>query len=454
MDPERFVRGTPRAERRRDGKGRRRTCPRSAHARWTPPRDRGDVVELLRRVDRPRLPELLPIRYGRMASNAFAFFRGSAPVMARDLAGTPATGLRVQMAGDAHVGNFGVFGTPERDLVFDANDFDETLPGPWEWDLKRLLTSLVLVGRSNDLPVGAIRRAARAAVRAYGERIGAFAAAPYLETWYAHLDLAFVRKIAERPGAKLFEAQLDRARERTGFHTFPRLARSGRAGPRVRDRPPLLAHYRRAAEAAAMRELFARYVRTLPPERRALLERYRLVDVARKVVGVGSVGTRCAVGLFLGDPDVLDPLLLQVKEALPSAHEPYLAPSEFANHADRVVTGQRLLQQASDLLLGWDSVGGRDYYVRQLRDMKFSSDIMALAPRTAVGLAELAGAALAHGHARTGDPAALAGYLGRGRAMEEALSRFAVEYARQVERDFATFRAAVRSGALPVAAPT
>jgi uncharacterized protein (DUF2252 family) len=443
--------GESRARRLRSGKEIRRRLPRSEQARWRPPRDRPDIVDLLRTADHGRRPELLPIRYARMASSPLGFLRGAAAVMASDLAGTARTGLTVQMAGDAHVSNFGLFATPERDLVFDVNDFDETLAGPWEWDLKRLATSLLLVGRLNRFGPGAGRRAVAAATLAYRTAMQGFARARYLDTWYDHLDLAEARRAVERSGWHLLTQEAERARERTGFHAFPSLAtaRSGRV--RIRDEPPLLVHYRDRGEAAAVRAIFDRYPPTLPPERRRLLDRYRLVDVAQKVVGIGSVGTRCAVGLFLGDPDLLDPLFLQAKQAGPSVYEAYLGPSPFLNHAERVVVGQRLVQEASDVLLGWSSSEGLDFYVRQLRDMKFVSDIVGLGPRALRGLGALCGAALARAHARTGDPARIAGYVGRSDAFDRAVLRFGEEYARQTERDHAEFRAAVKGGRLPVA---
>jgi uncharacterized protein (DUF2252 family) len=273
-----------------------------------------------------------------------------------------------------------------------------------------------------------------------------FATERYLDTWYAHLDLRGVEQEVERQGRRLFSAEMRRARERTGYHAFPNLVQKVDGRYRIADNPPLIEHYPTTAEQNEVRRVFERFRRTLTPDRRRLLERYHLVDVAIKVVGVGSVGTRCSVGLFLADDDVLDPLFLQVKEALPSAYEPYLGASHFATHGERVVVGQRLIQEASDIFLGWGEAEGRDYYVRQLRDMKFSSDLMSLGRKTTLGQAELCGAALARAHARTGDPAAIAGYLGRGEAFDRAVTGFAEAYARQVVTDYHELVRAIAQG--------
>ena len=384
-----------------------------------------------------------------MALSPFGFLRGAAGVMARDLAGTPTTGLRVQIVGDAHVANFGLFATPERDQVFDACDFDETIAGPWEWDLKRLATSLYLVGRGNQLSRKAAREAGRTAARAYRVRMATFAQLRYLDAWYSHLDLAEATRDVGPRGLRLLRQELPAARLRTGFHAFPRLARGSGRTARIRDASPLLHHFARPADEAMVRDAFVRYRTTLPVERRALLDRYRLVDVAQKVVGVGSVGTRCAIGLFLADPDVREPLFLQVKEAKASVHEPYVGRSPYRNHAERVVVGQRLIQEASDIFLGWSRSGGRDFYVRQLRDMKFASDLTSLGPDLILGQAELCGAALARGHARTGDAAAIAGYLGTGEGFDLAIATFAEAYGRQTERDHAALQRAIATGRLP-----
>jgi uncharacterized protein (DUF2252 family) len=435
-----------RARRYAAGKRLRLRVPRSSHGRWSPPKDRPDPLELLRASNRRRIPSLVPIRYGRMSASPFAFLRGAAAVMAHDLAGTPVTGLRVQIAGDAHLSNFGVFATPERDRVFDVNDFDETLPGPWEWDVKRLATSLVLLGRQNACTSAEGRRAARGAVASYRRLIGEYARERYLDTWYSHIDLGTVAKMVRRAGREVIGGAVRRARDRTGLHAFPRLVEAVRGRYRIRDDPPLILHYPDRSEEEAARSFYERYVASLPEERRMLLERYHLVDVAQKVVGVGSVGTACSVMLLMGDRDLPDPLFLQLKQAFPSVLEPYAGPSAYASPAERVVTGQHLIQEASDILLGWGRVGSRDVYVRQLRDMKFSSEVAALGPKGLLGHGELCGSALARAHARTGDPAGIAGYLGPRGQFDRAVVRFAEAYADQTERDHAALRKAIRQG--------
>ena len=431
------------------GRTLRHKVRRSTQAVWKPARDREDPVDLLLAGDRGKVGSLLPIRYARMALSPFGFLRGAAGIMARDLSGTPCTGLRVQLIGDAHAANFGWFATPERDQVFDANDFDETIAGPWEWDLKRLCTSLVLVGRENDLAGKVVRQAARTAAGAYRTRMHALARMRYLDAWYCHLDLAETKHEVGGEGVRLFRRELSTARRRTNFQAFPRLTKRSVGGARIRDASPLLHHFTHAADEAMVREALRRYRTTLPVERRVLLDRYRLVDVAQKIVGVGSVGTRCAIGLFLADPDMVEPLFLQVKEAVASVHEPYLGPSPYGNHAERVVVGQRLIQEASDIFLGWGRSGSRDFYVRQLRDMKLVSDLSALGPHHLLGQAQLCGAALARAHARTGDPAALAGYLGKGDGFDQAIALFAEAYADQTERDHAALERAIASGRVP-----
>ena len=442
-----------RGERYRFGKELRHKVRRSAQARWAPPRGRADPVELLIRGDRGRAPELLPIRYGRMAASPFGFLRGAAGVMAGDLATMPATGLQVQLVGDAHVCNFGLFATPERDRVFDANDFDETIPGPWEWDLKRLATSVVLVGRQNRLPPGVVRASARIAAQAYRAYLRTAAGARYLDAWYAHLDVEEASHEVGDDALGLLEKQIPEAQRRTSFHLFPKLARLRGGEARIRDDPPLLGHYPDRRAEAEVRELFRQYRGSLPVERRPILDRFHLVDVAQKVVGIGSVGTRCAVGPFLADDDLPEPLFLQVKEARPSVYEAFGRASSFSNHAERVVVGQRLVQEASDIFLGWGSAGGRDFYVRQLRDMKFVSDVSDYGPRELRGEAELCGTALARAHARTGDPAAIAGYLGPGGAFDEAVASFAQRYARQTEDDHAELLRAIDRGRIAAKMP-
>ncbi|MGP8159396.1 MAG: DUF2252 domain-containing protein [Thermoplasmata archaeon] len=403
-------------------------------------------MELLETTDRARLPALLPIRYGRMSLSPFAFLRGSAAVMAHDLATTPSTGFTVQLCGDAHVGNFGIYGTPERDQVFDVNDFDETLPGPWEWDVKRLVTSLVVAGRQNRYGRSETRKAARAAARSYREMMAEFAGMRYLDTWYFHLDAESPPLPGGRKPRKLIGRAVAQARRRTDLHAFPKMARALRGRTRIRDDPPLIVHYKDPSVFEESRSFYARYLSTLPDDRRRLLERYHIVDVAEKVVGVGSVGLACSVLLLMGDPDLEDPLFLQLKEATSSALEPVLGPSAYPNHAQRVVVGQHQVQEASDIFLGWSRLRNRDFYVRQLRDMKFSYDLTALGSREFVAQAELCGTALARAHARTGDPARISGYLGNRGLFDEAVTTFAEAYADQTQRDYQTLLRAIQKG--------
>ena len=437
-----------RAARLAAGKALRRKVPRSSHADWTPSRDRGDPIDLLEAADRIRISGLLPIRYGRMSLSPFTFLRGAAGVMARDLSTTPVTGLTVQLCGDAHLSNFGIFGTPERELVFDLNDFDETLPGPWEWDVKRLATSFVVAGRVNGYRRADIRRAARMTVRSYREMMTTFAAMRYSDIWYYHLDLEGNTVPSGRDPRRLLRGAVRKAHRRTSLHAFPKMAKAVQGRFRIRDNPPLIVHYKDPAADADSRSFFDRYLSTLPDERRMLLDRYHVEDVAQKVVGVGSVGTACSVLLLMGDHDVEDPLFLQLKQATASVLEPHLRPSRFENHAERVVVGQHLVQEASDVFLGWSRLRSQDFYVRQLRDMKFSNDISALGPREFAGQAKLCGTALARAHARTGDPAKIAGYLGSRDAFDEAVMAFAEAYADQTARDYRALVKAVKSGRL------
>jgi uncharacterized protein (DUF2252 family) len=381
-----------------------------------------------------------------MSLSPFAFLRGAAVVMARDLATTPQTGLHVQLGGDAHLSNFGIFGTPERNEVFDQNDFDETLPGPWEWDVKRLATSLVAAARSNGLARAHGRRAALRAVRSYREAMNSYAFLRYLDIWYSHLDPERVSRQIARQGRRVIGRYARKAKGRTPLHAFLRLARRVGGGYRIRDQPPLIVHYPSAKEEDLSHSFFDQYLAMLPEERRMLLERYHLADVAQKVVGVGSVGTMCSIILLVGDRDTDDPLFLQVKQALPSALEPYAGASRYSNHAQRVVVGQHLIQQASDSFLGWGSIRSQDFYVRQLRDWKFTADPGTMGPKGLIGHGELCGAALARAHARTGDPAAISGYLGTKDTFDRAVTAFAEAYADQTERDHAELLTAVKKG--------
>ncbi len=435
-----------RAERIAAGKALRRRVPRSAHAAWAPPRDRTDPIDLIQETDRLRIPGLLPIRYGRMSLSPFTFLRGAAGVMAHDLSITPTTGFRVQLGGDAHLSNFGIFGTPERELVFDVNDFDETLPGPWEWDVKRLVTSFVVAGRVNRYSRAQIRKAARVAVRSYREMMSEFATMRYSDIWYFHFDIESRTLPSGRDLRDLLQGVARKARRRTSLNAFPHMTEAVKGRYRIRDNPPLIVHYRDSAEEEESHSFFERYLASLPDERRMLLDRYHIEDVAQKVVGVGSVGTACSVLLLMGDRDVEDPLFLQLKQATSSALEPYVGASAFSNHAQRVVVGQHLVQEASDIFLGWSRHRSQDFYVRQLWDMKLSNDISALGPGEFAGQAKLCGTALARAHARTGDPARISGYLGSGDAFDKAITSFAEAYADQTQRDYQALLKAVKKG--------
>ena len=432
-------------QRRRTGAALRRAVPRSSHRTWRPPANRADPVTVLEENNRLRLPDLVPVRYGRMLASPFAFLRGSAVIMADDLAETPATALRVQACGDAHLGNFGVFGTPERNLVFDVNDFDETLPGPWEWDVKRLAVSVVLAARNLRVDEGQAATMAGAAVRAYRSRMGELAAMGPLDVWYDHIDAATVLAIAKQEQAKDLRRQLRvaRVRQRTSLRVLPKLTTAANGTRQIIDDPPLIGHLDpETFNGAAM---IASYGTSLPPDRQPLLERYTVLDTARKVVGIGSVGTRCYLSL-LADADARSPLFLQLKEATEAVLAPHAGKSEFGHQGQRVVVGQRLMQAASDIFLGWTSDRGRDYYVRQYRDMKGSVNLDAMTPNGLASYAQVCGRTLARAHGRSGDAATISGYLGRGNQFDDAVSVFAASYADQVTRDYEELVTAAQSG--------
>jgi uncharacterized protein (DUF2252 family) len=449
------------AERLADGKAARARAPRSSHAAWEPPSDR-DAVRALEEESATRVPELVPIRHSRMASSAFAFFRGAASIMARDLAATPLSGIRVQLCGDAHLLNFGGFASPDRALVFDLNDFDETLPGPWEWDVKRLASSVAIASRERGLGPRQRIELTRECAGMYREAMSTFARARALDVWYARFDERQVSELRTQIGGKAgrrLAAVGAKARFKDSARAFAKLAYRQNGDPRIASDPPLITPIEEVARGAdgrllreAIEAIIARYRETLPHDRRRLLDRYRYVHAARKVVGVGSVGTRAWVLLLLGTDDD-DPLFLQAKEAEASVLEPYAGASEFANNGQRVVEGQRLMQAASDILLGWLRAPGvdgveRDFYVRQLWDWKVSADVERMAPRALRVYAGLCAWTLARAHARTGDAAAIAGYLGSGSRFDEAIARFAEAYADQNERDYGALREAIRSGRL------
>jgi uncharacterized protein (DUF2252 family) len=425
------------------GRALRKVVPRSRHAVFDPT-GRPDPLRLLEELNRHRVPELVPIRTARMRASPFAFYRGAPGVMASDLATTPVTGITVQACGDAHLLNFGLFATPERNLVFGLNDFDETLPAPWEWDVKRLATSFVVAARTVGFghPLG--RRAALAVVRTYREQLARYVGMRQLEVWYSRVDASTIVDMSRGRRRRAVAERLAKAQHHTNLDALPRLTEPVGGGRRFVEDPPLLTHVEEC-DQSWMEEVLARYRSSLQDNRRLLLSRYRPVDAARKVVGVGSVGTRCYVVLLLGARHD-DPLLLQVKQATVSVLEPYAGRSRFRHPGRRVVSGQRLLQTASDIFLGWTGDGASDYYVRQLWDMKGSVDLDTLDPADLVPYARLCGWVLARAHARSGDAAAISGYLGSGDRFDRAVATFAEAYADQTEADHATFSRATAPG--------
>jgi uncharacterized protein (DUF2252 family) len=448
------------SERPAAGKAARSEAPRSSHAAWAPSAGRPDPVAILERQAATRVPELVPIRYGRMSASPFAFFRGAAAVMAADLATTPVSGLRVQACGDAHLSNFGVFAAPDRRLVFDLNDFDESLPGPWEWDLKRLGASFAIAGRENGFERRQREAAVLTATRGYREAMRGFAAQTNLEVWYARLDVeAAIGEIeAGDPGAvKQIRRGVAKARSKDSLRALGKLSHEVDGELRIRSEPPLLVPVEELIGEREDRDvradlgtILASYRESLPADRRQLLDGYRLRHMARKVVGVGSVGTRAWVMLLTGADDS-DPLFLQAKEAEASVLEPYVGASGFDNHGQRVVEGQRLMQAASDIFLGWCPAVGidgreRHFYVRQLWDWKRSAEIEGMTPRGLEIYARLCGWTLARAHARSGDRIAIAAYLGGGGSFDRAIAEFSEAYAEQSERDHAALVAAIDSG--------
>jgi uncharacterized protein (DUF2252 family) len=444
------------------GRAARTEAPRSSHAIYVQAPNRADPIELLQRQAATRVPELVPIRYGRMLVSPFAFYRGAALIMASDLAPTPRSGLTVQCCGDAHLSNFGVFASPERRLVFDLNDFDETLPGPWEWDVKRLATSVLIAARENGFAAKHQERAVLDTVAEYRTAVTRFAAMKNLEVWYASLDLdAALQQLGSQLStrqAKRTGKALAKARTRDNMSTFAKLTRVVNGKTRIVAEPPLIVPIddlaqgsERDAMLAALHEQLRTYRDTLEHDRRLLLDQFRLTDFARKVVGVGSVGTRAWIALLLG-LDGQDPLFLQLKEAEASVLEGCLGTSGFDNHGERVVTGQRVMQASSDIFLGWlhDESGlddqPRDFYARQLRDWKGSAEIEQMNPGGLAKYGRLCGWTLARAHARSGDRIALAAYLGRGPSFDHAIVEFSNAYAEQNERDYRALAAAVKSG--------
>jgi uncharacterized protein (DUF2252 family) len=402
----------------------------------------------LEESSRPRLENLIPIRYGRMLASPFTFLRGSPIVMAHDLAATPNSGIVVQACGDAHLLNFGVYASPERNLLFDLNDFDETLPGPWEWDVKRLAASCVVAARCCGVRSRDAAEAAQAAARSYREWMHAYSRMHLLDVWYSRVDAAAVMRVFGGSDPQSVSREFDKARRHNRLQALSKLATIHDGQLQIVDDPPLVSRVHDENLSALLRRFFRGYTASLQDDRRTLLERYRFVDFALKVVGVGSVGTRCFIVLLDGSHSE-DPLFLQIKEAQASVLEPHLGRSRFKNAGRRVVNGQRLLQSASDIFLGWSTEGGCDYYVRQLRDMKATAELEEFSGTDLIAYAGLCGWVLARAHARSGDPAQIAGYLGKKDRFDSAIAAFAVAYADQTERDYEAFQAAVRSGRLP-----
>jgi uncharacterized protein (DUF2252 family) len=453
------------AERAERGRQIRADVPRSSHAEFDASARRHDPVEVLIEQSADRVPDLVPIRYGRMLASPFAYFRGAALPMANDLATTPVTGLAVQACGDAHVGNFGLFGSAERRLVFDINDFDETLPGPWEWDVKRLAASLEIAARDNGLKTRTCREMVQQAVRRYRLTMAEFAGQANLAVWYASADIDAVRqRLAQRLGAQQQQRLAKgaaKARTKDSMNALDKLTRIVNGEPQIVADPPLVVPLSslipKDMDPSGLEEqlvqLVDKYRRTLPGDRRYLLDQfqYRTGDIARKVVGVGSVGTRCWIMLMLGK-DPADPLFLQIKEAGPAVLSEFAGPSKYDNQGQRVVEGQRLMQASSDIFLGWlraspapDGVN-RDFYVRQLRDWKFSFDTQAMLPSGLADYGEVCGWTLARAHARSGDRIGISAYLGKSDTFDRAIAEFASTYADTNERDLAALDEAAKSG--------
>ena len=444
------VRHQSRAELAASGRAERVRVSRQVLGRYEPAADRADPVGILEAQAATRLADLVPIRYGRMLVSPFTFYRGAAAIMAADLGAAPRTALKTQLCGDAHLANFGMFASPERNLVFDVNDFDETLPGPFEWDVKRLAPSFVVAGRSSGWTPAFAQQLVVAAVSAYHAHMTDFAARGALETWYAHISVADLQTLLPREKRSALDGMAKLAFRKDNLGALTKLTEEVDGTRRFRSAPPLLERPDAAAVDGVMREIFRSYRTTLSPERRGLLSRYRFVDLARKVVGVGSVGTRCWVAYLEGSgPE--DPLFLQVKEAGPSVLESQLGHPPQRHHGQRVVRGQRLMQATSDVFLGWvTGPQGAHYYWRQLWDAKFSVEVERLQKPGQLAYARACGWTLARAHARSGSAVAVAAYMGSGARFERAMVDFAEAYADQNERDHADLAAAAKAGRVAV----
>ena len=428
------------------GRALRKRAPRASHAQWDMKAAHRDPIAILEASNQDRLQQLVPLRYGRMLRSPFTFLRGSAALMAHDLATGPISGLRVQACGDCHLLNFGLFATPERNLVFDLNDFDETLPAPWEWDVKRLAVSLAVAARDNGITDPVAREAVVASVQAYRERLRECSKLSPLEVWYMRMDASKLIEEAPNEKVRTVRRQLaDKARKRVVENLFPKIAGDSSGKHRIIDQPPVLFHVQEADAEAWLLEGLADYRQSLSDERRVLLDRYRLEDFAMKVVGIGSVGTRCMIGLFFADEG--HPLILQFKEARRSVLEPFAGRSDYDNQGHRVVMGQRLMQSSSDIFLGWArGRQGRDFYVRQLRDMKLSVPTEGFTGQQVLLYGRLCGWTLARAHAKSGNATIISGYLGKSDTFDEAMGDFALAYADQTELDHAALVAAERRG--------
>ena len=452
--PSRTAPRPTRAERQAAGKALRDKFPRTAHAEWAPAARRIDPVAQIIASSKGRIPELIPIRYGRMMASPFTLYRGTANIMAADLARTPATGITVQACGDCHLMNFGGFATPERQIIFDINDFDETMPGPWEWDVKRLAASMVLASRSNGFSKADQRDAALACVRSYRERMAEFAELTPMEVWYSRIDLERIfQSFTDKTSVARFRKRLAKATARSQDQgDVPMMIEDQGGQPAIKDNPPLIYHHQvfhLGKSRSVIEAAFEGYRQSLADDRRALLDHYRLADYALKVVGVGSVGTVCAVFLMVSADNV--PLFLQVKQAGPSVLAPFVGKGQYPNDGQRIVEGQRLTQASSDIFLGWTTGRqGRHFYVRQLRDVKLKPMVEIFNRTTMTEFGELCGWTLARAHARSGDASMIAGYLGSKEVFDQAVAKFAVAYADQAERDHAKFTAAIRRGKVEV----
>lgn len=430
------------------GKALRENVPREAHAAWKPSGNRRDPISVLEESNRDRLPELVPIRHGRMLRSPFTFLRGSAGVMAYDLSTTPSTGVRVQACGDCHLLNFGMFATPERNLIFDINDFDETLPAPWEWDVKRLAASFVVGARDNHCSDQDARDAAVECVRGYREHLRGCSKKSPLDVWYERLDMqTLIENASDAKIRKMREEMAENAHQRIGDYLLPKISETVGGKRRLADQPPVLFHVVDDAVEERFREGMEDYRRSLPDDRRILFDRYRFEDVAIKVVGIGSVGTRCLVALFFSPEG--HALILQFKEASPSVLAPYAGKSAYDNQGQRIVVGQRLMQSSSDIFLGWaQGRRGLHFFGRQLRDMKFSVPVEGASAAQFKRYGAICGTVLARAHAKSGDAAKISGYLGKSDVFDQAIGTFALAYADQTVRDHAALVSAVKAGRL------